>query len=218
MTSVPNVHSLLRLSDTSAIRFEQPAQDWVLSQLTGDPWVVVRRPAPIHNWYAAGVRGARRSQRCAIWVRQEVIAQVTTPVDLVATEAWRAHPRSRAIPAIGALAQIACIMRRHVPRLHWGPTGSIGLELASGEEWATASSDLDLILLAGQPIGRSVGAALYRDLAEQTVRVDLLVETPVGALALADWATHPAPWLLRTRNGPRLVADAWSWAPKSEIA
>ena len=118
------------------------------------------------------------------------------------------------VPAIDALPLAATLLRELAPQLAWGPTGSVGLELASGAPWATYSSDLDLMLRADYPVAKSLAQALHRAFAVVAVRLDLLIETPLGGVSLADWALHDGPWLLRTNQGPRLVNDPWGHSPR----
>ena len=206
------VHDLLRLSDPASIRFNGAVPSWTQAQPRSDLWVVVRRAASSRGWCAAGLRGTLRSERCAIWVAERCIVQLVTPENLAVRGDWNLRVRARraAIPAIAALLDVAMLMRDLEPHLSWGPTGSVGLELASGEPWATASSDLDLILRADQPILKPHALALYHRLSQHQARVDLLLETPAGAVALADWALQDGPCLLRTCTGPRLVANPWA--------
>ena len=87
-----------------------------------------------------------------------------------------------------------------------------GFELASGAATATAASDLDLLLQAPLPLPRELAHALYERLAGLPVRADLLLETPRGALALAEYVAGRAPFGLRTLTGPHLVHDPWRTA------
>jgi phosphoribosyl-dephospho-CoA transferase len=41
------------------------------------------------------------------------------------------------------------------------------------------------------------------------VRIDVLLETPNGAVALAEYANSVDHMLLRSAQGPRLVRDPW---------
>ena len=41
------------------------------------------------------------------------------------------------------------------------------------------------------------------------VRIDVLLETPAGAVALAEYARGKSVVMLRSPQGPRLVADPW---------
>ncbi|TYQ14411.1 UNVERIFIED_ORG: phosphoribosyl-dephospho-CoA transferase [Gordonia westfalica J30] len=91
--------------------------------------------------------------------------------------------------------------------LAWGPTGSIGFELATGRPTATPDSDLDLLIRAGDlRDALPLLTPLHHQLRALPARVDCLVETASGALALAELADGRKDLLLRTPGGPRLVA------------
>jgi len=94
----------------------------------------------------------------------------------------------------------------------WGPAGSVAFELASGCPTATPVSDVDLVLELDAPLDVEAAAALYGELLQLPARADLLLETPRGALALAEYARGRAPLLVRTAEGPRLLHDPWAGA------
>ena len=62
-------------------------------------------------------------------------------------------------------------------------------------------------MCATDPLPRRAAAALLDRLADLPARVDVLLETPTGAVALAEYAAGDC--LLRTPTGPRLVRDPW---------
>jgi phosphoribosyl-dephospho-CoA transferase len=94
----------------------------------------------------------------------------------------------------------------------WGPGGSVGFEIATGVATATASSDLDLILRQDRSFETNEATDLLAALAKAAApaRIDLMVETPMGGVSLADLALMPAQVLVRSPDGPRLVADPWN--------
>ena len=175
----------------------------------------MRRAPARPGWLAAGLRGRLRSERCGIWVAESAIGKVISPEALIASSALTRHPRTAGpprLPAIAALPTVAVLLADYLPAVAWGPTGSVGLELADGEPWVTASSDLDLMLRSPAPLAKTLARSLHNSLSCLDVRVDLLIETPLGGIALADWAFTDGPCLLRTDLGPRLVNDPWAGA------
>jgi len=46
-------------------------------------------------------------------------------------------------------------------------------------------------------------------LADANIRTDAQIETPGGAVALAEYAVASGSVLVRTADGPRLVTDPW---------
>jgi phosphoribosyl-dephospho-CoA transferase len=116
----------------------------------------------------------------------------------------------RSAAAIAVLDEVAAVLAAHGYAGRWGPGGSVGFELASGVPSTTAGSDLDLVLSVDEPMARNAAIRLHADLAKLPVRIDLLLETPQGAAALAEYAKGEGATLLRSALGPRLVADPWS--------
>ena len=58
------------------------------------------------------------------------------------------------------------------------------------------------------PVALRLLTAIHRDLAALPVRVDCQVETPLGAIALAELVSASDDVLVRTPDGPRLVERA----------
>lgn len=89
----------------------------------------------------------------------------------------------------------------------WGPIGSVGFELASGAPTVGVCSDLDLLIRMERPLDCKSARQLSLRLAEVPVRVDVQLETPSGAIALAEYARGEPSVMLRTYDGPRLVSN-----------
>jgi phosphoribosyl-dephospho-CoA transferase len=51
---------------------------------------------------------------------------------------------------------------------------------------------------------------LLQLLERRACRVDLQLETPLGGVALGEWAGGAARVLVKTAEGPRLVSDPWA--------
>jgi phosphoribosyl-dephospho-CoA transferase len=203
------VHALLRAAPLEALTWELPAPEWARASLQRAPWVVVRRAARRAGMWPVGVRGALRVQRGAAWLPDFAVQACITPLQLAARLAWRQHPVSAASPAVAALDEVAAILAAHGHAGRWGPAGSVGFELASALPCTGAHSDLDLVLMADQPMARTEAAGLHADLSQLPVRIDLLLETPDGAVALSEYATAGRMVLLGCAQGPRLVCDPW---------
>ena len=205
-------HSLLRIATPEVLRCDSAPPQWFARELLRAPWVVVRRAAAREGLIPVGVRGAVRSERFAAWLHPGDVLEVCDPLELAARRGWLHSVRAGSMPALAALADVAPRMRRVGLASAWGPTGSVGFELASGYPAVTAHSDLDLVVRADQMLAGSVAAALLQELAALPVRVDVLLETPGGAVALAEYASARRPILMRTASGVRLVADPWAAA------
>jgi phosphoribosyl-dephospho-CoA transferase len=196
----PRPHDLLLVSDTA---FARAAPPWVHAALQATPWVVVRRGSAPPDYVAVGVRGPDRLQRHATTVPYGHIRRVAAPETLV-----QVVPPHRDVLAIRALHSIRA--RMQTLGLPWGPTGSVGFELASGVPTATPDSDLDLVIrvddLSAPTLGRLTCA--YNMFERLPARVDCQLELPCGAVALAELLSGRSDVLARTCAGPRLAAPA----------
>jgi phosphoribosyl-dephospho-CoA transferase len=132
-------------------------------------------------------------------VALEDVYEVVTPEAL----ADAAAPR-RDLPAMQALVELRPLLGGS--GLRWGPTGSVGFELATGEPTATPDSDLDLLVRMCGGVGALPALTRLRhELGSLTARVDCQVETRSGAVALVELVDGQAEVMLRTSDGPRLV-------------
>ena len=175
----PQAHDLLW--GMSAAQLDAGAPDWAREVLAaGQPVVVRRGPAP-HGQVAVGVRGRSREQRYATWMPLAAIRRRVAPEQLTSggagQDAW---------PALRALAWLA--PQLDALDLAWGVTGSAGYQLATGQSVLHGNSDLDLLLRAPQPLGRAAAVELLALLDRALCRVDMQLETPLGAITLREWA------------------------------
>jgi phosphoribosyl-dephospho-CoA transferase len=207
--SVPAVHSLLRLSSADALEWESDAPQWAPASLRRAPFVVMRRPLPRPDALPVGIRGAVRSQRAAAWVPAGAVQECITPQMLAAQRAWRQRRDFAITPAVAALEEAAAIFDGLGMAGRWGPAGSVGFELASGVRTTTPNSDLDIVVGAALPMARAAAARLLAELSALSVRIDVLLESPNGAVALAEYAKGAGTILLRTPQGPRVARDPW---------
>ena len=179
------------------------APPWVGNALNVTPWVVVRRAAATAR-IAVGVRGAGRSERYATEVNAVDIREAVAPEDL----AHVVPMPGRVLSVMRALHTVRPLL--DATGLPWGPTGSVGFELATGVPTATPESDLDLLIRVPRGASEALPllAALNDKLISVAVRVDCQVEIPSGAVALAELADGEPDVMVRTVEGPRLVARA----------
>jgi phosphoribosyl-dephospho-CoA transferase len=206
MTAEPAVlpHDLLWGMPVAALPDNAPG--WVIEAVgLGHP-VVVRRAQAQVGCVAVGVRGVRREQRYATFmaladvlrcVRPEQLTHVTGQTD------W---------PALQALAQVRPVM--DALGLIWGVSGSAGFELASGIAALHQGSDLDLIVRTPDFVSRRWAADLVQALDGAVCRVDVQLQTPLGAVALREWAGTSHKVLLKSVRGAGLVTQPW---PLTEV-
>ena len=185
---------------TALLPADAPA--WTRLALRAAPWVVVRRTAAADGLIAVGVRGGDRSRRYPWTIAWNSVRESVAPEHLADTVPARNLPALAALPAV----------REILGGLRWGPTGSVGFELATGIPTASATSDLDVVvripICDGEVLDRL--SAGHTQLARLDVRVDCQVETPAGAVALAELVSPSDEVLVRTPFGPRLVERAFA--------
>jgi phosphoribosyl-dephospho-CoA transferase len=207
------VHALLRICAPHALSWEDAAldevpPDWTTDALRRLPFVVVRRNSRRPGgWLPVGIRGSLRSQRAAAWLPVSAVRTCVTPRMLAAQRSWRQSDSEHSLhsPAVAVLDQVEAIVTAHGFAGAWGPGGSVGAELASGVVCTHAGSDLDLLLYADAVLDKTAAGALHAQLSALPVRVDTLLEMPLGGVALADLAGDADRVLLRTAHGPRLM-------------
>ena len=202
-------HDLLRLTKGAELRYEGLVPAWVYASLARAPWVVVRRAPTTVGLIPVGVRGSTRSERLATFLSPTAVAARVSPEGLAAERGWRHAFRTRwpgAVRVLDVVDELFTFLG-----LAWGPTGSVGFELATGAAVAGPESDLDVVVRAPEPWSLARAQELTDDLARLPVRVDTQLDTPSGAVALAEYA-RGGRVLLRTPDGPKLVNDPWRHA------
>ncbi|MBP2243618.1 phosphoribosyl-dephospho-CoA transferase [Paenibacillus xylanexedens] len=184
--------------------------------MSKNPWVVVRRAEQTAENIPVGVRGSERHLRWAASVSADDVIARVSPEQLVADQAWYNLPEERwHIPAIAMLQQVAEFWSR-TERI-WGPGGSVGFELATGQEVTRPESDLDLILRLPERLSPELATELLEKLTTHLsisgkwsgVRLDVQAETAAGSFSLAEWARGGSKVMLKTCSGPILTNDPW---------
>jgi phosphoribosyl-dephospho-CoA transferase len=206
------VHDLLHIDPHSLL--DGTAPSWVNQALSSCPWVVVRRARAPAGEIAVGVRGDTRSQRWGGFLSKDLIGKVVRPADLLFVE-QSSIPRFT--PAIKVLQEV--IDRWRDLTLPWGPTGSVGFELATGSQVTSEASDLDIAIRAPARITVERARTLWQRVAGLQTRVDIRVEIPQCGFSLQEYAcTSSTRILLHYPDGERLSGDPWSEWSNTEIA
>ncbi|WMY73899.1 malonate decarboxylase holo-ACP synthase [Buttiauxella selenatireducens] len=201
--NAPHPHDLLWLTESAAL--EGVSEEWVASQWRLVLPVVVRRDVNHEGRIPVGVRGMRRDQRAAGWVKAAKIKRVISPESLASRDLLINSPFVSMPPVQGAI-QLAL---REWPWI-WGITGSVGYALATEVPVLHADSDLDLIIRSPERVEREALREWQQVAGQLLCRADTQIETPHGAFALNEWL-RDGRVLLKTNSGPQLVTDPWAF-------
>jgi phosphoribosyl-dephospho-CoA transferase len=199
-------HDLLRLADGAGLSHEESVPAWIPTSLTRAACVVVRRAHAPAGLIPVGVRGRTRAERFAALLALDAVAARVTPEDLVCARGWRNMVRARSIRSLRVLDTVDELFA--ALGLAWGPTGSVGFELATGVATASTDSDLDLVVRAPEPWPLECAREIADHLNRLPTCVDAQLDTPAGAVMLSEYARGDRV-LLRTPDGPRLTWDPW---------
>ncbi len=164
---------------------------------------MVRRDVDNEGRIPVGVRGLRRDQRAAGWVKPENVLRVVSPEDLSVAADLLRSPFITQPPV-----QVALQLAQQSWPWTWGITGSTGYALATGIPVIHADSDLDLLIRAPCTVSPEAFTDWQAQLSRALCRADTQVDTPEGGFALAEWL-RDGKTLLKTQYGPRPVADPW---------
>ncbi len=206
---MPNApDDLLEVAEAAAVRFDGADPGWARSS-----WAAVRW------WWSGGRRrrrmarcrwgcaGATRDQRLAGWLAPNAVRRHIRPEDLAVARAWVGASCAALLPHFAVLVRIDAWMGE--AGLVWGPAGSAGFELAGGLPCLTAASDIDIAIRARPVPPIALAARLVARLADLPVRIDGQMETPLGWVALAEYAARPRRIVVRAAAGPDLRDNPW---------
>jgi phosphoribosyl-dephospho-CoA transferase len=200
-------HDLLRLISGVGLRYEESAPAWVSTSLARAPWVVVRRARGPAGLIPVGVRGSIRAERFAALLAPDAVVARVTPEDLIAERVWHHMPRARRPGPLQVLDTVDELFSSL--GLVWGPTGSVGFELATGFAVAGNASDLDVVVRSPEPLPLESAREIADNLSRLPTCVDAQLDTPAGAVMLNEY-TRGERVLLRTPDGSRrLTRDPW---------
>jgi phosphoribosyl-dephospho-CoA transferase len=209
----PQVHDLLHI-DPDCLTAGCVAQpSWVKELLITCPWMVVRRAQSPVDQIAVGVRGTTRSERWGGFCAKSLISKIVRPADLLVLARSSSHILRT--PAFRVLQQIITSWRDLT--LLWGPTGSVGFELATGHPVTTEASDLDIAIRAPHRIVVDQARSLWDRATGLQTKVDVRVETPECGFSLEEYVwTSSGRILLRFPDGPRFGDDPWNERSNAE--
>jgi phosphoribosyl-dephospho-CoA transferase len=156
---------------------------------------------------AHGAYFGRKIAEFAALLAPDAVTARVTPEDLIAAErVWHHMPRARQLGPLQVLDKVDEMFSSL--GLVWGPTGSVGFELATGVAAAGTTSDLDVVVRAPEPWPLESAREIADHLNRLPTCVDAQLDTPAGAVMLSEYARGDRV-LLRTPDGPRLTRDPW---------
>jgi phosphoribosyl-dephospho-CoA transferase len=92
-----------------------------------------------------------------------------------------------------------------VASLTWGPTGSVGFELATGQEAVTEKSDIDIVIRISEEFTITFAQKIENGLKNLPFRIDVQLEMKEGAFSLSEYVNSEGKEVLfRTMDGPFL--------------
>jgi phosphoribosyl-dephospho-CoA transferase len=202
----PRVHDLLQLKSGLVSSTDAVKPYWVTSHKAGNLWVVVRRAMAPDGFVAVGIRGSNRQQRWGSFADLADVKERFRPSQL----SFHMARRTRiAMPALAALSWLEGQLDKS--ELDWGPVGSVGFELATGNQVVAPTSDLDLALFAPTRFTRSTARYLWSVMSTAPAKVDVRVETPYCGFSLEEYARERTEQVLvRLRSSRQLAADPWA--------
>jgi phosphoribosyl-dephospho-CoA transferase len=209
-------HDLLEIDANQLIAAQAAAPQWVEGSLRRSPFVVVRRGRLTEQEIPVGIRGAERNQRWATFCHPKFVKTILSPPQLLR----RTAPISRA-NVIRAFRALNVLKNRWTDLdLPWGPTGSVGFELATGNLVANERSDLDIVIYADTRMTVNEAESLCAHTMELSAVADIRVETPVCGFSLTEYARAGFTGiLLRTPEGHVLLGhDPWDEELKTRDA
>jgi len=163
---------------------------------------------------AVGIRGDTRSERWGGFCAKGLISEIVRPAELLVLARCSTHilrPR-----AFGALQQVIESWRDLT--LLWGPTGSVGFELATGRPVTSETSDLDIAIWAPQRIVVAQARFLWDRVTGLQTKVDVRVETSECSFSLEEYVrASSGRILLRYPDGLRFGDDPWNELSNCEV-
>ncbi|WP_260284885.1 malonate decarboxylase holo-ACP synthase [Peribacillus aracenensis] len=194
-----NPHDLLRIKGAEELISQTPPPNWVAESLAISPFVVIRRSHASKGQVAVGVRGPERNKRFAAFLPVDSILTRISPERLAQDKGWQNHSKK----IFQCLDRVSDLLDQ--ASLKWGPTGSVGFELATGQEVVTEKSDIDIVIRISEEFTINFAQKIENGLKKNPFRIDVQLETKVGAFSLSEYANSKGKAVLfRTMDGPFL--------------
>ncbi|EZH67423.1 hypothetical protein DH09_05700 [Bacillaceae bacterium JMAK1] len=193
-------HDLLKINVNEVLKTNSNLPHWANCSLQKSPYVVVRRGAYDRLSIPVGVRGKSRNERYAMFVSVDQVVDVFTPYQLRTLSSTRLQ-LTKAQDTFETIKQLW-------KSENWGPTGSVGFELATGTKVMREQSDFD-ILIQSEFFSVPVAKEYVKQLQAAPMTVDPLIQTKSGWFSLKEYALGKGV-LFKTMTGLELRTDPWS--------
>ena len=199
-------HDLVEIAEGSELlSIRTPV--WATGAVGGSRTVVVTRGQAPQGFLCVGIRGRKREERYAAVLRAQDVKSWRTPESLATQKKWNGNPTITRLPALQSLALVAEYAEQE--HLDWGPVGSVGYELATGVPTVCANSDLDVVMRCNVRLDFRRLKELQELASSAPAPVDVILEGPLGGVALREFLHGPERCLIKTSFGPRMDAFRW---------
>nr|WP_032878843.1 malonate decarboxylase holo-ACP synthase [Acinetobacter colistiniresistens] len=175
--------------------------DWAIQVLFEQKPVVVRRAVTKMHTVAVGIRGEQRNLRFATEMPVEAIVKKVSPESLITKDLALFPHLQHKLQAIHQTMQGF--------DLPWGYTGSVGYELATGLKTVTENSDVDVLIRTVQMLSKADAHSMLIALEHLGIKIDVQLQTPLGGVALREWARTTGEVLLKRNDKAVLVKNPW---------
>lgn len=196
-------HDLLLISSWVELQTNdnEDIPEWVKTSLSISPIVVVRWGTTFGGKIPVGIRGSNKAQRFAAYIMPASVKTHYRPADLtkLGPEYLHLSEAKRTFKGLKLLFDDV---------LEWGPAGSVGFEMVSGQKVMTLDSDFDIVITPQETMGIDEALILVEKLNKFSMFIDAQVLLHVGTFSLREWAKGRGV-LLKTADNPKLVDNPW---------
>nr|WP_106782497.1 malonate decarboxylase holo-ACP synthase [Lysinibacillus timonensis] len=192
------VHDIVRFQGVESLEKSTSLPEWVREAASSQNFGVVRRMAVSNQIVPIGLRGTSRDQRVGTFIEKDNILEVIKPTDLVERIDFYEEQSY-----YSSLKKIQDQFR--VLDLLWGPTGSVGFELATSITVTSKTSDIDLSIYLNK-LEDNLLEEVNAILNSLDKKIDIQIEVPgIGAILLYDYIKNASTgFIVRTQFGPQL--------------
>lgn len=210
MEQITNIwpHDLLTFAHENDLILEKnPLPEWAKDSLSKAKIVVVRRGIIKDGLIPVGIRGKQKNQRLGCFLPKDKILKQYHPDYFIRHQSWTNLSVDRQkMPAFQALNEMVPVLKD----FHWGVSGSLAYEMATGVKMVHQTSDIDVIAWQVKPMSVPQAQALLRRLNQFNVHADMQVVNQDRGFALEEYAMNrDAEILIKTDEGPCLSDDPW---------